>query len=129
MHPSYLAFTEPTSDADKRELTLPGDFSEWLFFCGFWQALTDGHSRHYEQYEEEVMPWSQASLAASKLKNIIQNAVDPEGGAINFSYGWDADRKPLECIIESKKILNEAEKLIDFLVQAEASTVDIYCQL
>ena len=128
MHKSHFMFFQP-GDSRGQELSLSNEASEWLFHIGYWRQLSAEHAMQYEQYEEEVMPSAKIPSAIERLASAAQAVRGPAAALVRFTYGWDANRKALECATTSGEISTELDSLVEFLKRAQASGLDLYCQL
>jgi len=128
MHKSYFMWLQP-GEVQVQELSLSNEVSEWLFHVGYWRHISSEHTLQYEQYEEEVMPRAKIPSAIEKLNSVAQEVCGSEAAPVRFTYGWDANRQPLECITTSEVISVELARLREFFEGAQASGLDLYCQL
>lgn len=128
MHPSYFVQLH-SSKTHGAELSLSGEFSEWLFQVGYWSELSAVHSLSFEQYEEEVMPCSKIPHAILHLREVLKKITGSNEAAVEFTYGWDAARRPLKCSVRVALLFSNAEELLEFFGRSAEVGVDIYCQL
>jgi hypothetical protein len=128
MHPSYFVQVYSIK-AHGAEISLSGEFSEWLFQTGYWHELSASNLLSFEQYEEEIMPCSKIPHAILNLREILKKISGSNEDAVEFTYGWDAARRPLKCSISVALLFSNVEKLLEFFEHSAKVGVDIYCQL
>lgn len=128
MHKScFLNLGMPENDP-ARELELPADVSEWLFFTNYWSHLDQISGNSYDQYEEEILA-NQLIPAAIEALQEIKTTLVAATHDINFVYGWNERREALFCTISPSILFEKVVCLEAFFMAALKMKADIYCLL
>lgn len=129
MHPSYfLNLAMPEADP-ARELKIPADISEWLFFTNFWSHVNQIGGADMAQYEESVLGSQQIPIAIKALQEVRKILMKNPAKDETFVYGWDEQKNELTCTISNTLLIQEVLRLEEFFSTALNMQADIYCQL
>lgn len=128
-HPAWFCVPVNLEIADRRELSLSGDVSEWLFHVGFWGCINDAYGTEFDQYEDGVFPADRIAAVASGLRDLRERVSKDEIEEVTITYGWTQDGEPLTCTVSMARVTLGLWELIDFLDFAQADGRDVYWQL
>lgn len=129
MHPSYfLNLAMPEADP-ARELKLPAEISEWLFFANFWSHVSQIGGTYMAHYEEAVLGSQQIPIAIKALQEVRKVLMKNPAQDETFVYGWSEQKNELACTIGNTLLIQEVVKLEEFFSAALNMQADIYCQL
>ncbi|GLR13667.1 hypothetical protein GCM10007907_24570 [Chitinimonas prasina] len=129
MHPSYFLNVGMSENDPARELKLPPEVSEWLFFTNYWAHLNQVGEASFAQYEEEVLTSQLIPSAIEALERIKGTLSATPTHDIQFVYGWNERREEIFCTISTSLLLEKVVCLEEFFLAALHMQADIYCQL
>ncbi len=129
MHPSYFLNLGMPEDDPARELELPPEVSEWLFFTNYWSHLNQVGETSFAQYEEEVLASQLIPIAIEALQKIKKALSATPTHDMQFVYGWNERREELFCTIHTSLLLEKVVCLEEFFLVALSMQANIYCQL
>jgi hypothetical protein len=129
MHPSYFLILCASDDNSKRELALPAEVSEWLFFNRFWDEFNQKYQTFFGQYEEENLPPNLTATAAELLSTLIFKLSEESQPEFRFRYGWNAKKEELYCVVRKDMLVEQISKLASFMKEAAMLGCEVYCQL
>ncbi|AXW63847.1 hypothetical protein CJO94_18700 (plasmid) [Ralstonia solanacearum] len=118
----------PEADLE-RELVLPAEVSEWLFYTGFWGHISQACGIQFSQYEEEVLPRSLIPMVIDALSKIKEGLSATPVQEVRFLCGWNERKEGIFCEINTAIIFHEVVRLEGYFLVALNMSADIYCQL